>query len=1372
MRKTLFILVVVALFWSIHQTQTFWLRQAVADAQSATTIPDAVPLFLPLAATTHPADTPVTGAAWPMVAANPQRTSWTPEEVRGKLTLAWYRPLEPYIPYKVQPIAANGKIYVATARGLYAFNASNGDIAWVYPTALPLGHSPTIATVQGRPIVFVGGYDRRIHAIDANSGQAVAGYTPFTAGAGFETNPLVINQTIYTGNRDGYFYALDAVTGALRWKYQTSAPILFSAAYKEGILYFAANDAHAYALRASNGTLLWQSAKLLGAGFHSYWPVIYTEPATGKRYAIFSGSENYRAINLVIEESDTIYKGLPSSALLGPASTTIAGDWVPGTLAVDASRLTDYFEEKPYRRTVFVLDAANGQEFIFDADKDGKAEYAPFNWSGVTHSGNRYPGVINGVDGVYYQSTGYLTPGWISRGGPVGWKFGTTYISRVDGNAVGHASDEPMAYSAGGKLIYWSLCCDREAGAIDVTIPYGQPDRAWQYYGYNLANNQLAPGYQVMYDDGNTAAYNNLDGWQLYSGKQQSKNGIYGKHGTTQSPPIPYQGKLYLLKGNALLAFSPTGTSPKTPLPLAKVTATENDAPLPTPAELRQRLETEIQKMLAAGPLRPGYHAAGFIDLYGNGAYTDEQELGEIFDYFQNPADTVYTLLLAYPHLTVTSQQQVKKYLETNYGPGAPYDFTQIVHIGWGTGAARELYDIPPEVLRQWGQPYNSPLAPSTQPTCGSCGYWRQFPPFSFYAAWQYAQIIGNGDPAFAKAIFDQMSGKLEAPLADALFVRKPYWLNLYLAGYQGYLALQQLAGYPQDQTVLATYQHLLDLRVNHFMKDVPYPTIGSNSPDWAMGHNNALVGRNFIFLTPELGAHLHQHLLPKAQAAIAEYETVAPYWFVAKFDHSYGEGTLQPLYDYPALFQAKAYILKASYADLAPWLDVPAFARGDLFYLQNLVAALRADAATPVQAVATENRRVNLPNLTGVPYAPAIFWLGKVTPTTNYADVRALYYDTQVRIILHIVDRRLWFDPAPTAATLTEWDAVSIVLKLDGNQGDTPTSKSYRFVKQLNHNDDNATSQAAYQGDGTAWLASQTAFTATSTWRGNNPNDDRDDKGWSVTFIIPFTSLGLAAAPSPGALWGLGVAVHDRDAATAATIPDQLWPASMDPLRPQSWGQLRFTLPTYKPPAVTASQEITIREGLRGATVADAHVGGHTICGETVDHWSAWGETSYGVYDQINIQNQWDISDYPCFSKYYVTFPLAALPANQRILSATVTLYLFGNAGYEAGQAKPSAIQALVVGEDWDEQTLTWNNAPLPVENLVVTWVEPIDFFDPGVPYTWDVSRAVATAYQQGQPLRLAFYSTDGDYHSGKYFWSSEAQAAVRPQLQVRYGR
>ena len=930
------------------------ISDAVAQQTEPVTQPESTAVndqvFLPVVTNTGTGSSPGSGIDWPMLAANPQRTSWSAEEVRGNLNVDWYRPIEPYIPYKIQPVAANGKIYISTARGLYTFKASNGELSWVYPTELPLGHSPTIATINNKSVAFVGGYDRIIHAIDANSGQEIPGYTPFKATAGFETNPLVVNNTIFAGNRDGYFYALDAVSGGLKWKYKTNGPILFSAAYKSGVIYFASNDARAYALNATDGSLIWKSAKLPGAGFHSYWPVIYTEKNTGKDYVIVTSGENYRqsVLSLTSEETSTLFGDIPYQDLIGLTSTSIPGDWVPGTVVIDANLITNYYQNRPDRRTVFVLDRATGQEFSFDSNRDGQPEYAPFTWSGVTQSGSKYPPLINGVDGVYYQGTAYYAGGWVSRGGPVGWKFGTQYISKVHtGNApessIGHSSDEPMAYSSGGRLIYWGLCCDREAGSYDITIPSSQPNRDWYYWGYSLPSNSLAPGYQQMYMSGDEVADNNMNGWQIYSGKNQSRNGVYGKHSTTQSPPIPYQGKLYFLRGNALLAFSPAGDYPSTPLPLATIIPPQSTSTPPMKTDLTNRLETEVQRIVSAGPLRPGYHAAGFIDLFGMGAYSgDDIEYGEIFDYFQNPADTVYTLLLAYPHLSSATQQQVKTYLQNHYGPGTKYDFTKIVHIGWGTGAAREVFDIPPEVSAQWGESNSSPYNPSTEPLCGECGYWQHFPPFSFYAAWKYAQILGNNDPGFAKNIFDQMSNKLEDPPSDDLiFKNKPYFLNLYIAGYQGYLELQELAGYTQDADVLSTYQQLLDLRVDEFSKDIPYPPIGSAGVD---GYKNVLaVARNFMFLTPELGDYLNQHIYSQVQVALDEYNYVAPYWFVAKFDGSYGEGTFQHLYDSPSLFQAKAYILKQPYEELVKWLDAPAFYQGDLFYIQNLAAALSA---------------------------------------------------------------------------------------------------------------------------------------------------------------------------------------------------------------------------------------------------------------------------------------------------------------------------------------------------------------------------------------------------------------------------------------------
>jgi hypothetical protein len=83
---------------------------------------------------------------------------------------------------------------------------------------------------------------------------------------------------------------------------------------------------------------------------------------------------------------------------------------------------------------------------------------------------------------------------------------------------------------------------------------------------------------------------------------------------------------------------------------------------------------------------------------------------------------------------------------------------------------------------------------------------------------------------------------------------------------------------------------------------------------------------------------------------AIDEYDYVVPCWFVSKYDSSFEEGMLHHLYDYSALFQAKAYVLKEPREELVKYLDVPAFSRGDLFYIQNLIAAIEAPSEGPPQ--------------------------------------------------------------------------------------------------------------------------------------------------------------------------------------------------------------------------------------------------------------------------------------------------------------------------------------------------------------------------------------------------------------------------------------
>ena len=76
------------------------------------------------------------------------------------------------------------------------------------------------------------------------------------AKAGYDTNPLVVDGKVIIPNRDGAVYAIGAHgtanQGQLIWKYQSGGPIHLSPAYKDGTVFFAANDNYAYALNASN----------------------------------------------------------------------------------------------------------------------------------------------------------------------------------------------------------------------------------------------------------------------------------------------------------------------------------------------------------------------------------------------------------------------------------------------------------------------------------------------------------------------------------------------------------------------------------------------------------------------------------------------------------------------------------------------------------------------------------------------------------------------------------------------------------------------------------------------------------------------------------------------------------------------------------------------------------------------------------------------------------------------------------------------------------------------------------------------------------------------------------------------------------------
>jgi outer membrane protein assembly factor BamB len=105
-------------------------------------------------------------------------------------------------------------------------------------------------------IAYVGGVDRNVYAIDANTGELI---WKFTADKGFlQSSPEAGEGLIFIGSHDMNLYALDAKSGALAWKFKTFGKITTSPHYHEGKVYFGSNDYNAYCVDSKTGELIWK----------------------------------------------------------------------------------------------------------------------------------------------------------------------------------------------------------------------------------------------------------------------------------------------------------------------------------------------------------------------------------------------------------------------------------------------------------------------------------------------------------------------------------------------------------------------------------------------------------------------------------------------------------------------------------------------------------------------------------------------------------------------------------------------------------------------------------------------------------------------------------------------------------------------------------------------------------------------------------------------------------------------------------------------------------------------------------------------------------------------------------------------------------
>ena len=174
------------------------------------------------------------------------------------------------------PAVANGMVFVGSTDGnLYAVDLASGAQKWKLFTGVRVTSSPAVEN----GVVYFGSYSGRFYAVDAATGKLkwkfqtegekrFAGKHLHGSEPAAETmpdpfdfylsSPALWGGAVYFGSGDGNVYALDAATGALKWKFHTGDVVHASPAIADGTLFIGSWDSYFYALDAASGKEKWR----------------------------------------------------------------------------------------------------------------------------------------------------------------------------------------------------------------------------------------------------------------------------------------------------------------------------------------------------------------------------------------------------------------------------------------------------------------------------------------------------------------------------------------------------------------------------------------------------------------------------------------------------------------------------------------------------------------------------------------------------------------------------------------------------------------------------------------------------------------------------------------------------------------------------------------------------------------------------------------------------------------------------------------------------------------------------------------------------------------------------------------------------------
>ncbi|HET8908994.1 MAG TPA: PQQ-binding-like beta-propeller repeat protein [Ktedonobacterales bacterium] len=225
-------------------------------------------------------------------------------------------------------IVASGVLYTTAVGAVCALNTQDGSLRW----RVTLNGAVHSSLVLADDLLFYVGnpaQDRPttgwIGAVRARDGQAVWRYM---VGLVAEAEPVVAEGVVYIGTAAGVLYALRASDGHLLWSVATlnHRAIRASVAVADDVVYSDAENGSLSALRASDGHLLWRVNGVSGMPVVADGVVYLSGPLTALRAS--DGAILWRAVQLQTVTGLTVTDGvlyLGTAAIEAPDGTATGG---------------------------------------------------------------------------------------------------------------------------------------------------------------------------------------------------------------------------------------------------------------------------------------------------------------------------------------------------------------------------------------------------------------------------------------------------------------------------------------------------------------------------------------------------------------------------------------------------------------------------------------------------------------------------------------------------------------------------------------------------------------------------------------------------------------------------------------------------------------------------------------------------------------------------------------------------------------------------------------------------------------------------------------------------------------------------------------